>query len=658
MRLAATSALALLLALASHSAHATTYDLKSPNGRVGLHVDAPAGARPTLAVVYAGQPVVTRTELGLDIRGGALSGDGMTVTGAKTSQGVDDYRLMGPASHVHARYNQLTLSLRQGGDDMQVVVRAYDDGAAFRYIVPATKTRLEITGEATQFHLAGDDDCFAMVLPDEKTSHEGDFLPTKLSALKDKAFIDNPLVCKMSNGAVAFAEADVENYAGAYFKGTGDGIAVNLSPRPDTSGDAVIREPEAGPLRSPWRVMMLGDSAGALTQSTLVYSLAAPSRVADTAWIAPGKSAWDWWNGFAVDVPHPGANTETYKAYIDFAQRFGLNDFLIDDGWYKGSLGNGTYRPTDDITQGKDGIDMPALVAYAKARGVGLLLWVHWTPLDEHMDAVMSQYERWGIKGIKVDFMDRNDQDMVAFYHRVLAAGARHHLMVDLHGAYPPNGLARTYPNFVTQEGIMGAEYNKWSDRVTATHNVNLAYTRMLLGPADYTPGGFRNLTPEVFATQKRSDRPFVQTTRGQALGLYVAMQSPLMMVADSPDAYIHADGSLEPGADFVKSVPVTWDETRFVAGDIGQYIAIARRKGTQWTIGLLNTEQGRTVSLPLSFLGKGAYTAKIYADGATPMTLDISQREVTAATRLEMALKPSGGGAVVLTPFGKSGTP
>ncbi len=657
-RLIVSAAMAAVSVLATSAPAATLakggYDLASPDGKAVIHVTQTNGSAPVYSVDFAGLQILAPSQLGLRLRDGDI-GPGIKISHATRTVGRDTYSLNGPVSHVTAAYRQLTLdAATPSGRVLTLVFRAYNDGVAFRYVVPQAKGEkaIDVMGETTTYQFTGDDTCFALTLPDYKNSHEGDFLPTTASALNGQNFIDNPLVCKTGKASFAIAESDVDHYAGAYLKGTGNGVAVNLSPRPNGNGEAVHYDFSAGPLTSPWRVVMLGKTAGDLTQSTLIYTLASPSRLKDSSWVKPGKTAWDWWNGYAAPhVANPGVNTETIKAFIDFSHSFNMPYMLVDDGWYKGSTGKGEFHDGDDITVTKPEIDMPALVAYAKSRNVDLMLWAHWTALDHQMDAAFAQYQKWGIKGIKVDFMDRNDQDMVAFYHRVLSTAAKYHVLVDLHGAYPPNGLARTYPNFITQEGVLGAEYNKWSDRVTATHNVNLAYTRLLLGPADYTPGGFRNLSPQDFTVQKRNVKPFTQTTRGQALGLFVVMQSPLLMVSDSPDAYINDDGSLTPGADFVKGVPSTWDETRFVQGDIGQYIAIARRKGTSWTIGILNTEQGRAVSLPLGFLGKGKYSAKIYADGSGPSDLTTSTRSVTASDKLDMTLAPSGGGAVVLTP-------
>ena len=334
---------------------------------------------------------------------------------------------------------------------------------------------------------------------------------------------------------------------------------------------------------------------------------------------------------------------KTIQKYIDFAGRSGFEYMMIDEGWCLRS-GVGGSAPADaDVTKTKPEIDMTALVAYGKKQKVGIWLWVHWALLDRQMDDALAQYQKWGVKGIKVDFMDRSDQQIVDYFHKLMKKAAEHELLVDMHGAYPPAGLNRTYPNFLTQEGIMGAEYNKWSRRVTATHNVSLAYTRMLLGPVDYTPGGFRNKTPETFEVV--NSPPQVQTTRGHGLAMFVVYESPFQMVADSLDVYENA-----PGYDFVKMVPAAWDETRFLAGEIDEFVAVARRKGNDWYVGAMGTENARTISLPLAFLGDGNFTAKIWQDGATPTALDESERVVKASDSIALKLAPSGGAAVKLT--------
>ena len=382
--------------------------------------------------------------------------------------------------------------------------------------------------------------------------------------------------------------------------------------------------------------------------NTLVDDLAAPSRIGDARWIAPGKAAWGWWSGLlAPGLAHPGHSDATYRYYIDFAQRFGLPYLMIDRGW--AHRPDGPDSPADITRDAKD-VDIPGLVRYAAARHVRLWLWVNWKALDGRMEQVLSLYERLGIAGIKADYIYRQDQEAVAFYHRLLAAAARHHLLVDLHASFVPRGLDRTYPNFLTEEGVMGAEYNKWSRKVTAGYDVRLAYTRAAIGPMDYTPGGFRNVTPAAFIP--RHHAPLVMTTRAHQLAQFIVYPSPFEMLADAPSAYEDEKGRPVPGAGFLKIVPPRWDETRGVAGAFGRWIAVARRRGGRWYVGLLTDEQGRTVTILLSFLGAGQWRVGAWLDGAAPAAVDRRQGEVTARQRLGVPLHANGGAALVFSPI------
>jgi alpha-glucosidase len=450
---------------------------------------------------------------------------------------------------------------------------------------------------------------------------------------------------------LAVAEADLEDYAGMYLQGLAgvpNALVSRLSPFGGAEEGPAVRG--RAPHESPWRVLMLGDAPGRLVESTLLLNLNPPSAVGDPSWIKPGKAAWDWWSGqVAEGVANPGMNDATMKHYIDFASEMGLEYMLVDAGWYTKKPSWGENADTQaDITKSIPEIDLPGLVRYARERRVGIILWLHWIPARDQMDRAFPFYERLGVRGVKVDFMDRDDQEMVGFYHRILRKAAEHHLLVDLHGAYKPTGLVRTYPNYMTQEGVLGAEYNKWSERVTATHNVTLPFTRMLVGPMDYTPGGFRNVTRAAFKPQDKL--PLVMTTRAHQLAMYVVYDSPLQMVADHPGAYRG-----QPGADFLRVVPTSWDETRVIDGGIGEFILVARRRGREWFVGGMTNEAARTLRLPLGFLGAGEYELTEYADGADagadPKQVAVSARRVRAGEILSVRLAPSGGYAARLAP-------
>ena len=446
--------------------------LASPNGQVEIRFGVEAN-RATYEVHFNGRRVIAPSALGLELRGGSLV-EFEAIGEARAS--VDErYRLVvGKTREARNAYNEAIFSLRETGQRarrLDVVFRAYDDGAAFRYILPQQPnvTSVEISGERTRFNFAHDYACWAYNAGRFGSSHEGEFDPLPASRIRPFNLIDLPLACHDDSVALAIAEADLENYGGLYLSRSGDGglgVEARLSPRLDDPAVAVRATMDEDGIESPWRVIMLADQPGRLIESNLIANLSPPAGF-DASWVRPGRSAWDWWSGSQAPTATPGMNTETMRAYIDLAAANGFEYMLIDDGWFVGANA-WTPAPDADIVRPVPAIDMPALIAYARERNVGVWLWVHWRLIDARMEEAMATYRRWGVAGIKVDYMDRDDQEMVDFYHRLLRTAAAHRLMVNFHGAFPPRGLARTYPHFVTQEGVLGAEYNKWSRRITA----------------------------------------------------------------------------------------------------------------------------------------------------------------------------------------------
>ena len=428
-----------------------------------------------------------------------------------------------------------------------------------------------------------------------------------------------------------------------------NGLATKLSPLPGHPNQAVVA---STPKATPWRVLMVSAEPGGLIEAhDLVLNLNPPCALEDTSWIEPGKTAWDWWSGdYATGVSFkPGMNTETLEHYIQFAADHHLPYMLIDAGWARRPDPRG---PEADITHWGDNVDLPRLLAFAKERRVKVILWMHWKSVQQQMSEAFPLFEKWGVAGIKVDFMNRDDQEMVNFYYRVTREAARHHLVVDFHGAFKPTGMRRTYPNQLTREGVLGMEYNKWSYRDTPYHHLILPFTRMLAGPLDYTPGCFNNATRDQF--EPRHVNPMCQGTRAHQLAMYVVYFSPLQMLSDFPEDYDHS-----PGMDFLDQVPTAWDETRVVNGDPGEFITIARRKDKTWYLGSMTDWTPRDLVIPLDFLGSasssGAYHARIYADGpnAEHDATDLSTREATfqAGDRLTVHLASGGGLAAIFTP-------
>jgi len=532
--------------------------------------------------------------------------------------------------------------------EIRLETRACDDGAAFRLVIPPQPaiTLVKLASEGTHFVIPRNDRCLGVRHKKYFNSHEGDEALVHSRDIGPSELYDLPLTCVTGRGGETYAltESNIENYSAAYLTGTEDrtAIAVRLTPRPDNDALSVkIAMPRQG-FVTPWRVVMVADRPESMIANGLVDRLAAPSRIGDAGWVKPGKAAWGWWSGLLTpDVPDAGHNMPTYRRYIDFAARMHLPYYLIDEGWAAKPDPN---KPAD-VTASAEGIDIPELVRYAAQRHVRLLLWADWNSVKDQVEPVLAQWQRWGIAGMKADFIYRQDQDVVAFYHRLLASAARHHLLVDLHAAFVPRGLDRTYPNYITQEGVMGNEYNRWSRNVTAGYNVRTAYSRATIGPMDYTPGGFRNVTPAEF--RYRAPAPEVMTTRAQQLALFVIFPSPLTVLADAPFAYHISDGSWASGVDFLRQVPTVWDETRGIAGTFGEWIAVARRHGNTWYVGVITNEHGRTISLPLKFLGGGKWRVRAWIDGKTPVAVDGRTGTLAAGGNLIVPLAPSGGAAL-----------
>ena len=658
--------LCLLLGLAV-SAYSQTPDARvriaSPDGNVVFFLaDA---AMPNLsepkrnglryAVDLHGKWLLDESNLGLKLQGAPAIGPGMHKVAVHTGQHDETYTIpVGKTSSVRDQYNSAVIDLADDtGRKMSVEVRAYDDGVAFRYLLPGTSASktVRIERELTEFNYAKDATLYPLIVEGFQSSYEDEYQQRQVNGIHHDWLIALPLLAEVPGaGWVAVTEADIENYAGMYLrKGEArNGLRAELSPSVDDKAIAVATN---APVTTPWRVLMIGDEPGRLVESNIVLNLNPPSKIADVSWIKAGKSAWDWWSGQAAPSVSfkPAMNTATMKHYIDFASASGFRYMLIDAGWALANRkGPDDYAAVADITKIDPQIDMPELLRYAKEKNVGIWLWSHWTSVDKYMDQAFPLFEQWGVAGVKIDFMNRDDQQMTAWYRHVAELAAQHHLMIDFHGAFKPDGLRRTWPNVVTREGVMGKEYLKWSGRTTPVHNTTLPFTRMLAGPLDYTPGAFGNATRAEFVA--RDKEPMAPNTRAHELALYVVLESPLMMVSDYPEHYAG-----QHDFEFIKQVPVTWDEVRVLSGRPMENITVARRSGKDWYVGSITNWDARTVKVPLSFLGEGKYTAEIYADAADAATnathTEFTKHSVDRSTVLEIKMAPGGGNAVWVHP-------
>jgi len=625
---------------------------KESSGRSAVEGAIPDGLR--YAVNFHDKRLMDRSKLSLELAGQPALGPGMRLKAVQTGSTDLSYNIpAGKTSTVRDHYNSARVDFADAaGRKLSIEARVYDDGAAFRYLVPDQPSLQEahIAHEGTEFCYAKDSASWPLILDGFQSSWEDEYQQRQVSGLHNDWLIGMPYLAEEPGiGWVAITEADIDNYAGMYLRKGAGAFCVRgeLSPRVDEPGIAVEAKT---PFATPWRVLMIGDEPGRLIESNIVLNLNPPSKIADTSWIRAGKSAWDWWSGEAAPSVKfkAGMNTATMKHYIDFASDSGFPYMLIDAGWAVSAASNpGDFTQTD-ITHVNPQIDMPELVRYARQKNVRLWLWSHWTSVDKYMDQAFPLFEQWGIAGVKIDFMNRDDQWMVEFYHRVVENAAAHHLMIDFHGAYKPDGLRRTYPNLMTREGVMGKEYLKWSARTTPTHNTTLPFTRMLAGPMDYTPGAFGNSNRANFVA--RNFMPMGLGTRAHELALFVVFESPFEMVADYPE---HYQG--QKAFDFIKQVPATWDEVRVIGGRPMENITLARRSGKDWYIGSLTNWDERTVKVPLSFLGDGAYVAEIYADApdaaieATHTTF--TKLPVDRTTVLDVRMVSGGGNAIWIHP-------
>jgi alpha-glucosidase len=623
--------------------------VSSPDGLIKMTIAG--GERLTYEVAYRGKPVIARSALGIEIQGQAPLGLNVMLGEPKAGKIGETYTVpAGKASTIRNECDTLTVDAVAGPRTLTIEARAYNDGVAFRYQLPPSSGQLRIANERTQFVMGREGTAYPLVLRGYRTPWEDNYHATPISAMHPEWLVGMPLLMELPGTAyVAITEANIDNYTGMYLtRDERAPLALNarLSPRMDDPAVSVITRT---PALTPWRAILIGAEPGRLIESNMILNLNPPSAIADTKWIKPGKASWDWWSGPYAEGQKfkAGKNTETIKYFIDFSSKAGFEYFMLDAGWAV-VVNRGPADSGVDLTRAKPEIDMPAVLAYAKSKNVRLWLWAHWTDVDQQMVTAFPLFESWGIAGVKIDFMDRDDQQMVDFYRRTAKLAAEHHLMVDFHGAYKPDGIERTWPNVLTREGVLGLEYNKWSGRVTPEHNVMLAFTRLIAGPMDYTPGGFFNVTREEF--QPRNEHPMVMGTRAHQTALFVVYLSPFEMVSDYPGAY---EGQKE--LKFLSAVPTTWDETRVITGKVGEYIAVARRKGREWYIGSIAGRSAVELDLPLEFLGTGMYTAEVYADAPDaaehPMHSVLETKRVTRAGKLHMKMVPGGGQAVRLRP-------
>ncbi|MDD2289745.1 MAG: glycoside hydrolase family 97 protein [Bacteroidales bacterium] len=632
------------------------HSIQSPDGKMELQVVTQTNI--SFCLLRAGQVLVSSPALSLTLENGTILGPNARLSRAK----ITPVKEVIPSplyrkSEIITSYNQMDISFREG---FGIRFRLYDQGAAYQFYTTRSDS-LHIVNESAGFLFDKDYTCYVpysrAVASPFHNSFENVYTITPVSGFDPEKLAFLPLLVCLDNGLkMVLTESDLESYPGMFLRGekTGRGFEFSgiFAPIPSGTKTDPVRGQvipasyssliagTAGTRTFPWRIMAVSEKDTELPVNDLVYALGAPNRTGSTDWIKPGKVAWDWWNNWGitgVDFP-VGINTETYKYFIDFAAANGIEYVVLDEGW--------SPPAGQDIMQVIPQINLQELVTYAGKKNVGLILWCVAYVLDEKLEEACRVYSGMGFKGFKVDFMDRDDQPVVEMLYRIAETAARYKLLIDFHGMYKPTGLNRTYPNVVNFEGIFGLEQSKWSREDMVPYDVTFPYIRMLAGPVDYTQGGMRNATRQDF--HPVYNNPMAAGTRARQVATYIVFDNPLVMLCDNPTTYMKEQET----TNFITRIPVVWDETRILQGELGQFIVSARRKDAHWFVGGLTDWTPRTIILDLSFLEEGrTYRAKIFRDGVNAhrhaTDYKIEEREVTCKDRITVDLAPGGGFAI-----------
>ena len=646
----------------ANKSNSKEYELKSPNGKIEVTISI--GDEVKYSVMHESTVIIEDSPISMELGDGSVLGRLGQVKSVKTNSvnEIIDANFYKKAK-VTNNYNELIINFK---GNYKLTFRAFDDGVAYRFSMSFKKP---IIVKKENVNYCFDDDYVAYIPYVNARKGDGDFLTQQFfTSFESQYTVDS--ISKMDNERIAFTplliclkdgkkavivESDLEDYPGTFFKkGKGNSLEAVQStyPKVEEQGghnmlQMVVKEREDfvakvnGTRDFPWRAMVISENDAELMNSDMVYKLASPSRVADVSWIKPGKVAWDWWNNWniwGVDFK-AGINNDTYKYYIDFASKNGIEYVILDEGW--------AVNKQADLFQVVPEINLEELVAYANERNVGLVLWAGYVAIDREMERVCKHYSEMGIKGFKVDFMDRDDQKVVDFYYRMAEMAAKYHLFVDFHGAYKPTGLSRTYPNVLNFEGVYGLEQSKWDDDLNqVNYECMIPYIRMVAGNLDYTQGAMDNATKYHFRAIYTN--PMSQGTRCRQLAEYVLFESPFNMLCDSPTKYMQNQECV----DFIASVPTVWDETIALDGKLGEYAVIARRKGDTWYIGAITNWEARTVEIEIPRFARNDSSVIIYCDGVNANRnaedYKITEKKITD-NRIKIEMK-SGGGAVIIS--------
>jgi alpha-glucosidase len=599
-----------------------TASVYSPDSTIQIqcYTDDSLSGQFQYAVYFKNKPVILPSGIELNFPNQIPIKENLEIISVNSGTANESWeRVWGKRKTVINNYNSISLELHEKVNPRRKIFihfRAYNDGIALRYELPVQKglDSIVLASDKIEFSFAADHAVWATFWNKFHISQEVEFTASKLSDITEKNIIGTPLLVNAGNAWIALLEADITDWACSGFTADSNKPNTLISIPSWLPDDSAVVVKTSSQRESPWKVAMISDKPGKLIESDILQNLNDPCALDDVSWIKPGISAWDWWwsGRYAPDAGFTlGPNTETMKYFIDFASEMGWQYQLVDWQWYGPPFKeDGSFNLDADITKMIPEIDIPEIVRYANSKNVKTILWILWPNADKQMEEAFAMYEKWGVAGIKIDFMDRNDQEMVNFYHRIARAAAKHHLVVDFHGAYVPDGLSRTYPNLITREGILGNEYNKWSNRITPQHCLTIPFTRMLAGEMDFTPGGFLNDNPDKFVIAGGdSPAPHVMGTRCFQLAMFVVYESAFQVFCESPFNVRN-----KPGSEFLKSIPSSWDDTRVIEGEPGQFIAIARRSGNRWYLAGMSVNK-RNFEIKTDFLGEGSYKATLWID-------------------------------------------
>ena len=623
----------------------------SPDGKIKLVVDLKDSV--SYSIVHEGEVLVSPSALAMKFEGGRMLGVGeasykVKIGSASESVDAPFYR----QNKISAEWNYARVDYA----DWTLEFRVYNEGVAWRFETEFESDAV-VLDETAQFVFPEDPMAWVPYSRGKDliaNSYQSQYTYEKVSRFGSQSNLTFlPVAVKNKSGkTLLICESDLRSYPGMFLEGMEGGYSATFAKLPDstyitptrcqlkiaTRQDVIART--EGTRSYPWRIVAVAENDIQLPINDLVYLLGEPRKVGDVSWIKPGLVSWEWWNDCGLTNINfkPGVNTETYKAYIDFAARFNIPYIIIDEGW----------SAKDDIMVIKEAVDLKGLIAYGAERNVGIIIWAVANVLDDKLGEACAFYSQMGVKGFKVDFFDRDDQRCVDMVYRLAEAAGTYHLMLDLHGIYKPTGLNRTYPHIVNFEGVFGLEEVKWSNPDMPLYDVTFPYIRQVQGPVDYTQGAYINSTKEGFEINYH--KPMSQGTRAHQVATYVVFDSPLAMLCDTPSHYL-AD---VPCTEFITSIPTVFEQTHIIAGQIGEYIVTTREKDGKWYVGALTNWDEREVIINLSFLEKGKqYTAKLLADAADssvkPEKYKISTIDVDSASEILVKLAKGGGAAFII---------